>query len=108
MRLPEKTTATATKDEKTVTFDKIRFTKEGSYTFTITETEGDLENVAYDTEPKTITVAVIDNGAGTLTAVPTPDTATVTAHNVYNVPGEIRLGAEKVFKGRDWTEKEQP
>ena len=101
--LPENTTATATKDEQTVTFDEIRFTKAGFYTFTITETKGDLKGVAYDTAPKTITVAVTDNGDGTLTAVPTPDTATVTAYNVYNANGEISLGAEKVLTGRDWT-----
>ena len=105
--LPEKTTATATKDELTVTFDEIRFTKAGFYTFTITETKGDLKGVAYDTAPKTITVAVTDNGDGTLTAVPTPDTATVTAYNVYNANGEISLGAEKVLTGRDWTESDK-
>ena len=105
--LPEKTTATATKDEQTVTFDEIRFTKPGTYKFTITESKGDLKGVSYDTAPKTITVAVTDSGDGTLTAVPTPDTATVTAYNVYNANGEISLGAEKVLTGRDWTENDK-
>ena len=67
--LPEKTTATATKDKQTVTFNKIRFTKPGEYTFTITETDGGLAGVTYDTEPKTIKVTVTDNLDGTLTAV---------------------------------------
>ena len=102
--LPEKTTATATKDKQTVTFDKIRFTKPGEYTFTITETDGGLAGVTYDTEPKTIKVTVTDNLDGTLTAVADPNNATVTAKNTYEAEGEISLHAAKEFTGRDWTE----
>ena len=101
--LPETLKKTATKDEQTVTFDDIKFTKAGTYKFTITETKGDIPGVTYDTEPKVITVKVEDDGEGKLVATANPTTATVTASNTYTVDEtSIKLKATKEFTGREW------
>ena len=55
--LPTTLKLTATKDKQTVQFDAIKFTKEGTYNFTITETvpEGAVNNklngITYDGSP---------------------------------------------------------
>ena len=92
--LPETVQMNATKDTQTVTFDAIRFIKPGTYTFTITETGGNLPGVTYDTDPKTITVTVTDNNNGTLNAVADPTDATVTVSNTY----AAETGSLKVIK----------
>jgi len=64
-----------------VRFDDIFFDAEGTYTFTIRETEGSDPNVRYSTETITATVVMEDvGGEGLLTATVTysPDQATIT------------------------------
>ena len=103
--LPETCTGIATMDEPVVTFDPIKFTKTGEFTFTITETKGNLPAVEYDTEPKKITVKVTDNGDGTLDAKVTSGEAKVTATNVYVAEGTTVLEVEKALAaGSIWPE----
>ena len=48
-----------------VTFDACTFTKVGEYTYTISEVQGDLENVEYDTALYTVVAKVTDPHDGT-------------------------------------------
>ena len=62
----------ATESEPTAVFDAIKFSKAGTFTFTITETvptdavDGKKDGITYDGTPKTVTVKVEDNKAGAL------------------------------------------
>ncbi|MCD8119966.1 MAG: isopeptide-forming domain-containing fimbrial protein, partial [Lachnospiraceae bacterium] len=55
-------------DTQTFTFGEITFTKEGTYTFAITETSGSDANTTYDTHTTYATVTVYDDTTGALHA----------------------------------------
>ncbi len=57
-----------------VDFDTLTFENEGTYTFTVTETDGGKDYIGYDETVYTVTVKVEDNKAGNL--VPTVTYAT--------------------------------
>ena len=57
----------ANKDGK-ASFSQLSFTKEGTYTYTITETKGSEKDVDYDAMEVTMTVKVTKNAAGDLEA----------------------------------------
>ena len=52
----------------TVAFPPLEFTEAGTYTYTMTEVSGGADGVTYDGSTHTVTVTVVDNGDGTLTA----------------------------------------
>ena len=112
--MPETTSYTnPEKDGGTVTFGTISYDKPGTYTYTVTES-GDVAGVTNDTAAetgKTITVTVVDNGDGTLTATPSTDETPVSFTNTYQV-GEISVSIpvkkevefDESLKGpEDWT-----
>lgn len=70
-------------------FGDITFKQAGTFKFTITEKQGSLGGITYDTAPKTVTVKVADQGDGTLKATAT-EGANPTIANTYGtvVPGE--------------------
>ncbi|MDD3931866.1 MAG: FctA domain-containing protein, partial [Eubacteriales bacterium] len=81
---------TLTVTDGTVTgFDELTFTKAGTYNFTITETGGSIGGLTYDTAAKPVTVTVVDNQDGTLTATVSPETTVIT--NTYVVDPAIKL-----------------
>ena len=49
-----------------VRFDDLTFDTEGTYTYTIEEVNGGVENIIYDSHVETVTVVVTDNGDGTM------------------------------------------
>ena len=59
---------TATNQGTQILFDEITFTQEdiGTYTYKITEKEGDLNGVTYDPAEYTVTVTITDLGNGKL------------------------------------------
>ena len=85
-----------------IDFGTITYTKAGTYTYTVTETTESGDGWTCDNAPKTVTVDVVDNGNGTLTATPKP----VTITNTYAADGTVVLQAKKVLTGRDWLEGE--
>ena len=101
------------KDGGTVTFGTISYDKPGTYTYTVTES-GEVDGVTNDSAAeagKTITVTVVDNGDGTLTATPSTDETPVSFTNTYQV-GEISVSIpvkkevefDESLKGpKDWT-----
>lgn len=56
--MPANTTAKATRDSTTADFGTIEYDKAGEYRYTITETNGGLDGVSYDTTSHTVLVTV--------------------------------------------------
>ncbi len=70
----------------TVSFRELTLKTAGTYTFAVSEVQGNEEGVTYDTAKYTITVTVSDNGAGQLVASVEGDNPTFT--NTYVKPAE--------------------
>ncbi len=66
--MPEKTTATATKDAPTVSFGEITYEKTGTYVYTVTETDGGVDGVTYDTTAHQVTVTVTKDADNKMSA----------------------------------------
>ncbi|MCR4710367.1 MAG: Cna B-type domain-containing protein, partial [Clostridiales bacterium] len=87
-------------DGGTVTFGEIEYTEPGTYTYTVTET-GEVDGITNDTEgSKTVTVTVVDNGDGTLTATPSSTKEKpLQFTNKYEVePTTAKFPVKKVLK----------
>ena len=84
----ETMTGTVSKTADTVTFGDFTYTAPGTYTYKVTES-GKVDGVTNDAAAetgKTVTVTVIDNHDGTLTATPNVSTTDpLTFTNVYKV-----------------------
>ena len=92
--------------DDTVKFDfgAIKYTKPGTYKYTVTETKGDMPGVSYDDNKSTVEVTVTDDTNGKLTA-----TATVTDgafENTYTAADFNGLPTDMVFSkqltGIEW------
>ena len=70
----------------TVSFRELTLKTAGTYTFTVSEVQGNEEGVTYDTAKHTITVTVSDNGQGRLEVSVEGDNPTFT--NAYVKPAE--------------------
>lgn len=70
----------------TVSFRELTLKTAGTYTFTVSEVQGNEEGVTYDTAKHVTTVTVSDNGAGQLVASVGGDNPTFT--NTYVKPAE--------------------
>lgn len=95
-----KTVCTAKNDANgSVTFDAIKYTAPGAYTYTIAEVGGNAGGVTYDGRRHEVKVTVSDNGAGALSAaVEYADEATFV--NTYKAsPADVAIVAKKVLKG---------
>lgn len=84
--------ATATNGaDGSVYFPTLEFDKAGTYEYTIREVVGSLTGVTYDSTVHSVTVTVVDNGDGTLTATVTYDGGSGSAPvftNTYKVPDQ--------------------
>ena len=102
--MPPKTEVTITKDDagKTESFGKIKFTKAGTYTYTVTETKGSADGVAYDTTPHSVTIVLEDDGEGNLVAA--EGSSLVQAVTVTNTfaPASAGIAVTKSVKDDDW------
>ena len=114
-----------TDNEAAFWFGNLSFAKPGTYTFNVTETSHDgeqikgiedgTEGMTYDRHVGVITVEVSDNGSGTLQAEVTPGTIEdgadendLTFENAYSATstvndaeGEVAISATKTLAGRD-------
>ena len=107
--LPNTTTITITKDDANYkeSFGKISFTKEGTYTYTIKETNkgNTINGVVYDSEDKIVTITLVDDGNGNL--IPSTEGETTfkaTFTNEYTASGEEEIKVKKELSGRNWTD----
>ena len=96
----DKVVATATNAaDGTVTFEDIKYTAAGDYTYTISEKAGSEAGVTYDTAKHEVKVAVTDNGAGQLEAAVTGNNPTFT--NTYKAASTtVNITAKKVLNGK--------
>lgn len=91
----------------------VKFTKPGTFTYTIREAKGSLGGVDYDATEYKATAEVTDNGDGTLavtwsfaTAAGDPASA-IEFNNTYTAtPTSVLLGGTKVLDGRALAEGE--
>ena len=82
-------------------FDTITYTKVGTYKYTVEEVDGKLPGVTYDNSTYSITVEVIDEGNGKLTAIVT-GADSIVFNNSYDAEGtEIYISGTKELIGRD-------
>ncbi len=103
------------KADGTVAFSAIGYSAAGTYRYTIHEVKGNLSGVTYTEKVYYLTVTVVDNGDGTMTATgeyftdaactQKVDKAVFT--NVYTPDSvSIQLQANKVLTGRDMEDSE--
>ena len=110
--MPENLSITVT-DAEPAAFGTIKFREAGVYTYVITERQGSLANMTYDTTAHKVTVVVSDpDGSGKLTASVEYDGGGTAQHirNVYTSPqatgtGEIFI--QKNLVGRDWEDGDE-
>ncbi len=91
-----------------VVFSELTFDAPDDYTYTINEVAGDEYGMTYDEKTVTVTVLVIDNGDGTMSAEVTYDPAGATFENTYeyHVKTEFTPEVTKELEGRDLEEGE--
>ena len=77
-----------------------------TYTYTLKERNNNLSGYIYDDSIKTITVNVLDNGDGTITATPVFKDDDNTFKNSYEAFGELKLKAWKTLIGHKQTENQ--
>ena len=83
-----------------VNFSVINYDATGTHTYTITEKAGSEAGVAYDKSSHTVTVEVVDNGQGQLTATVTGNNPTF--KNTYTAsPAKATVEAKKVLNGKE-------
>ena len=114
--MPEAIAVTATKDQPTVSFGDITFSKAGTYYYTVTERNGQVDGVSYDAAPHTVAVVVSkDSTNNALTAntyydvtkndkgtVPQDAKTSLIISNTYT-PLKQSLQVTKAFNGwKDW------
>lgn len=81
-----KVTITGASDSKTASFGEITYDAEGTYTYIVSETKGDLGGVTYDGHTATVTVSVTDTDHdGKLEASVSYDNSTATTDADKNV-----------------------
>ena len=93
---------------ETVSFKELTYTEADAgktYTYTISEVS-DMPNGLAKSADIEVTIEVVDNGDGTVTANVTY-TQYDTITNTYSATGSIVLEASKELTGRDWMENEQ-
>ena len=114
--MPEVTALTATKDQPEVSFGDITFSKAGTYYYTVTERNGQVDGVSYDAARHTVAVVVSkDSHNNALSAnayydvtkndegtVPKDAKTSLTISNTYT-PLKQTLKVKKSFNGwSDW------
>ena len=113
--MPAETTATAKMDDPATTdvnetiakFGEIAFSEAGTYKYTITEQDGSLDGVTYNTASKEVTVVVVknaDTNALSIQSVTYAGGANV--ENKFEPSGEVPLQITKTLSGRDWEDND--
>lgn len=93
--------------EGNVELTPITFDKPGTYSYTLSEVDGDKGGVDYDASTFKVVAKVTDNGAGKLVVDWSYDTADAVFENTYTAdPTAVQLTANKVLTGRDLVEGE--
>ncbi len=91
------------KADGTIVFSPIRYTAADVHSYSVVEVPGDAGGVEYDGTVFTVTVTVVDNGDGTLTATVDYNNTPVVFENTYtHQSAQVILNGEKLLSG-DWS-----
>jgi pilin isopeptide linkage protein/LPXTG-motif cell wall-anchored protein len=88
-----------------VSFGELQFTEPGTYHFDMAETQGDSEDIAYDSHTCAVTVVVAENSEGLLHAQVTYEGGN-TFENYVNSGATVTLTGTKTLYGRDMIDGE--
>ena len=113
--MPDTTAVTATKDQPSVSFGYITFSKAGTYYYTVTERNSQVDGVSYDTKPHMVAVVVTKGAGNALSAqayydvtkndkgtVPADAATSLTISNTFK-PLKQTLKVTQSFNGwKDW------
>ena len=83
----------------TITFSKMEYTQPGEHTYTVSEVSGSKTGVTYDANTFTVTVAVVDDGAGKLIATTSYDEPVVFKNEFVAAPATVVLEGNKELTG---------
>ena len=90
----------------TVTLSPVTYTEPGTYTYTLSEVQGDKPGVGYDDAVYTVTTTVVDDGDGTLSATHEVTGGEAVFNNTFTpssvVDPDFGIPARKILVGRDW------
>ena len=89
-------------------FDKITFSKAGTYKFLVSEEKGDNEKIDYSLDKYVVTITVSDNGSGKLVVASkvvskegaADPVSEIIFNNTYNGEGAVTFYAHKELTGR--------
>ncbi len=104
-----KTVEITVKDGKVYGFGEIEYTEAGTYSYTITETKGDLDGMTYDTKSYTVTVNVAKNEDNELIVTVVYEDEDASAQVITNEfePTEEEIFVQKELKGREWQDGDE-
>ena len=74
-----------------VAFKQLVFKQPGTYTYQIREVRGDDPAISYDNHTETITINVVDDGAGNLTATKVTDGDEIPSFENETKPGSLQV-----------------
>ncbi len=90
----------------TVTLSPVTYIEPGTYTYTLSEVQGDKPGVGYDDAVYTVTTTVVDDGDGTLSATHEVTGGEAVFNNTFTpssvVDPDFGIPARKILVGRDW------
>ncbi|MBR3163366.1 MAG: VWA domain-containing protein, partial [Clostridia bacterium] len=102
-------TWTATSDATgKINYPKISYTIAdlGMHKYTVKETSTDGKGITVDTNTYEVTVAVTDNGDGTLKVIESDNSKALNFVNTYEAEGKATFGGTKSLEGRTLTEND--
>ena len=109
--MPAEAVRTATEGAETVSWADIEYRKAGTYEYTVTETDGEVDGVSYDVTPHAVTVTVTkaDDATNALTAAVAYDDGAeaLTVTNAYSATGEAVVDGTKAMAGREFHEGDE-
>jgi len=102
----EEIVATGTNEaDGTIVFGEIGFTNPGTYTYTVSELDSGAGGIAYDEIEYTVTVEVVDNGDGTLSATVNYPESGLVFNNKYTTDSiSVTLEGTKNLAGKELTD----
>ncbi len=102
--MPATTVVTATKDEPEVAWAELEFDHVGEYQYTITETDGHVPGVTYDTTSHEVTVKVTKakDATNALTAKVVYSTEGAKAEEITNTYSSVKAHLEATKEFNDW------
>ncbi|NQJ87264.1 LPXTG cell wall anchor domain-containing protein [Streptococcus suis] len=91
-----------------VNFSALTFTKEGTYTYTVSEVDGGLGDIIYDKSDIKATITVKDNNHGQLVSTVTYENSDQIFENILNTGKLIAPTTDSIITDNEVSEKQMP